>query len=160
MRSSKIIYSPDRHKLPMIIRARYAWTFFGLGLFASANLLLGGLYLLNEAIRDPLAASGMAIITSGFLLTLSAFLLTYLVWPRAKSCFETRAHPLDPGRDAFRCRVLTIPARTIHAPLDAIRAPLQPRLAPPLRTTRFTRVHGTASSVPPVASDDVSRVRQ
>jgi hypothetical protein len=74
MRSSRTIYVPDRQNLPMIIRAHYAWTFLGLGLFTSANLLFGGLYLLDEAIRNPLRASGMAVIISGFLLALSAFM--------------------------------------------------------------------------------------
>ena len=61
-----------------------------MGLLAAINLFFGGIYLLNEAIRDLLAASGTVIVTAGFLLALGSFVLLYLVWPSAKSALEGR----------------------------------------------------------------------
>lgn len=72
---------------------RFEWTFFGLDLFAAINLFLCGAYLLAEAIRDPLEASEAGVIAAGFTLALASFLLTYLVWPRAKYVFGRDPDP-------------------------------------------------------------------
>ena len=71
-------------EVPLVVRARFERTFFGLGAFAALILLLGGGYLMAEALLDPLGASDMAVLTAGFALALSGFLLVYLVWPRTR----------------------------------------------------------------------------
>jgi uncharacterized BrkB/YihY/UPF0761 family membrane protein len=81
-----------RRRAPLAVRARFEWTFFSTGLFATVILFCCGAYLLTEAISDPPDpfASGTVIVTAGFILSLASFLLTYLVWPKAKTVF-TRA---------------------------------------------------------------------
>lgn len=116
MPASRRVYVHHRCSTPLAIRTRFEWTFFGLGLFAATNLLLLGAYLLSEALRDPLDASGMAIVTAGFLLALASFLLTYIVWPRAKSVLA-REQTLDRQKVTVRGPVLNAYEPGAHAPL-------------------------------------------
>jgi hypothetical protein len=88
MEDERRFYVHNPRPSPLALRARFAWTFFGLGLFAAINLFLFVAYLLSEALRDPLDATGIAIVTAGFMPALAGFLLVYIVWPRAKSVFE------------------------------------------------------------------------
>jgi hypothetical protein len=83
MRATRIEVLHGR-EVPLVVRARFERTFFGLGAFAGLVLLLGGGYLMMEALLDPLGASDMAVLTAGLALALSSFLLVYLVWPRRK----------------------------------------------------------------------------
>jgi hypothetical protein len=79
-------------EVPLVVRARFERTFFGLGAFAGLVLLLGGGYLMTEALLDPLGASDMAVLTAGLALALSSFLLVYLVWPRRTMEMARREH--------------------------------------------------------------------
>jgi hypothetical protein len=47
-------------------------------------LLLGGGYLMTEALLDPLGASDVAVLVAGFALALSSFVVVYFVWPRGR----------------------------------------------------------------------------
>jgi hypothetical protein len=76
--------------VPLVVRSRFEHTFLGLGSFAGLILLLGGGYLMAEALLDPLGASDMGVLTAGFALALSSFLLVYLVWPRSKMALAKR----------------------------------------------------------------------
>lgn len=64
-------------EVPLVVRARFERTFWGLVTFAGLILLLGGRYLMIEALLDPLGASDMAVLTAGLALALalSSFLL-------------------------------------------------------------------------------------
>ena len=120
MRAARSMHERNRHRIPLVMRARFERTFFGLGLFAAFILFLGGAYLLTEAIRDPLKASEAAVICSGFTLSLASFLLTYLVWPRAKSALEK--DPDSPRhRESVRGAVLTVYGQELHTRIDAKR---------------------------------------
>ena len=82
MRTTRIEEMQDRGKIPLVVRARFERTFLGLGVFAALILLVGGAYLMAEALMDPIGASDMAVLTAGFALSLSSFLLVYLVLPQ------------------------------------------------------------------------------
>lgn len=106
MRNERVIYVQDRHRTPLALRARFAWMFFGTGLFAAINLFLMGAYFLLEAVRDPLDSSPASIVTGSFMLTLAFFLLAYLTLPRVKAFFVHQAR-IEPRRP-FNVQVLTI----------------------------------------------------
>ena len=106
MRNERVIYVQDRHRTPLALRARFAWTFFGTGLFAAINLFLMGIYFLLEAVRDPLDSSPASIVAGSFMLTLAFFLLAYLTLPRVKAFFVHQAR-IEPRRP-FNVQVLTI----------------------------------------------------
>lgn len=95
-------------------------TFFGLGLFAAINLFLCGVYLLREAIRDPLEASEAGVITAGFTLALASFLVTYLVWPRAKYALG-RDPKLTEHGESLHGAVLTVSGGTVYRQVAAKR---------------------------------------
>jgi hypothetical protein len=90
MQSNRILSAQDVRTLRFVLRSRFTWTFFDMGRFAALCLLFCGVYLLADAIREPLEASETVILTGGFTLAFASFLLTYLVWPRATD-FRKRA---------------------------------------------------------------------
>jgi hypothetical protein len=45
-------------------------------------VLVGGGYLLADAIREPLEASEVAVLVAGVALALGGFAIVYLFWPR------------------------------------------------------------------------------
>jgi len=90
MRATRIEVLLHGREVPLVVRARFERTFFGLGAFAGLILLLGGGYLMAEALLDPLGASDLGVLTAGFSLALSSFLLVYLVWPRTKMALAKR----------------------------------------------------------------------
>jgi hypothetical protein len=96
-----------RRDVPLVVRAQFERTFFGLGAFAGLALLLGGGYLMMEALLDPLGASDMAVLTAGLALALSSFLLVYLVWPRKKMALARR-EPFGAAEDKWKRPVVTI----------------------------------------------------
>lgn len=84
MKARRVELVHGRDKLPLVVRARFETTFFGIGTFLAVVLLFTGGYLLAETFLNPLGASDMGLIAAGFVLALSSFLLVYLVRPRAK----------------------------------------------------------------------------
>jgi membrane protein implicated in regulation of membrane protease activity len=118
MRAARSKRERNRHRIPLVMRARFERTFFGLGLFAALSLFLCGAYLLTEAIRDPLEASESAVICAGFTLSLASFVLTYLVWPRAKSVLEKDQDSPRHRRNVHGA-VLTVYGQTVHTRLEA-----------------------------------------
>jgi hypothetical protein len=109
MDAKRKIYLRRRRRAPLAVRARFEWTFFSTGLFATVILFCCGAYLLTEAISDPPDpfASGTVIVTAGFILSLASFLLTYLVWPRAKTAFARSEH-FHWQREVFRGPVVNV----------------------------------------------------
>ncbi|HTQ95327.1 MAG TPA: hypothetical protein VMH89_00900 [Candidatus Acidoferrum sp.] len=98
MRAIRVELLHHRERVPLVIRARFERTFFGVGSFAGVALLLGGLYLLRAAFQDPFGAADVRVLVAGFALALASFLLVYLVWPRGKMALarrERRSHALE-----------------------------------------------------------------
>jgi hypothetical protein len=98
MRAIRVELLHQRERVPLVIRARFERTFFGVGSFAGVVLLLGGLYLLRAAFQDPFGAADVRVLVAGFALALASFLLVYLVWPRGKMALarrERRFHALE-----------------------------------------------------------------
>lgn len=93
MRSTRIGVLHGRNEIPLVVRARFEKTFWGLGAFAGMVLLLGGAYLMREALMDPLGASDVGVLTAGLALALSSFLLVYLVRPKGR--MELARHEPD-----------------------------------------------------------------
>ena len=82
MGTTRVEMQNERDRIPLVVRARFERTFFGLGLFAAATLFLCGAYLLTEAMRYPLESSEVAVLIAGFALAFASFVITYLAWPR------------------------------------------------------------------------------
>ncbi|HVM74449.1 MAG TPA: hypothetical protein VMT75_02330 [Candidatus Saccharimonadales bacterium] len=82
MRAIRIEVVRERSEMPLVLRARFERTFFGLGLSFATVLLAGGAYLLDDAVSDPLEASATAVLVAGLSLALGGFAIVYLVWPR------------------------------------------------------------------------------
>jgi hypothetical protein len=106
MRATRIDVLHGR-EVPLVMRGRFERTFFGLGAFAGLVLLLGGGYLMMEALLDPLGASDMAVLTAGLALALSSFLLVYLVWPRRKMELA-RPEQFEIGEEKWPRPIVTI----------------------------------------------------
>jgi hypothetical protein len=84
MRTTRIEVLHSREQIPLVVRSSFERTFLGLGAFAAAILLAGGAYLMTEALIDPLGASDLAVLAAGFALSLSSFLVVYLVLPQRR----------------------------------------------------------------------------
>jgi hypothetical protein len=113
MRTTRIEVLQHRGNIPLVVRARFERTFFGLGAFAAVILLAGGAYLMAEALIDPIGASDMAVLTAGFALSLSSFLLVYLVLPRRK--IQIAKRELEESADErWKGPVLTVYSETMH----------------------------------------------
>ena len=84
MAFSRIEVMHARSNMPLVERGRTERTFMGLGAFAATVLLLGGGYLMTEALLNPLSASDVGVLTAGFALALASFLLVYLLSPRRR----------------------------------------------------------------------------
>jgi hypothetical protein len=56
-------------------------TFGGLATFLVLTFLFSGIYLLEDAVADPLAAQAAALIFAAFIIALAAILLFYLIRP-------------------------------------------------------------------------------
>ncbi|MGB7731451.1 MAG: hypothetical protein WBL50_25750 [Candidatus Acidiferrum sp.] len=84
MAFSRIEVMHARSNMPLVERGRTERTFMGLGAFAATVLLLGGGYLMTEALLNPLSASDVGVLTAGFALALASFLSVYLLSPRRR----------------------------------------------------------------------------
>jgi hypothetical protein len=120
MRAMRIEVLHQR-EVPLVVRARFERTFFGLGAFAGLILLLGGGYLMAEALLDPLGASDLGVLTAGFSLALSSFLLVYLVWPRRRMAMAKREQT-EADEEPLKAPVLTLYGETVQSRALAKRA--------------------------------------
>jgi uncharacterized BrkB/YihY/UPF0761 family membrane protein len=82
MRAASVQRVP-RHK-PLVIRGGLARTFGSLASFIAILFLLSGLYLLRDALENPLDAQAPALLAAAFSITLAAILLYYLLKPRRR----------------------------------------------------------------------------
>jgi hypothetical protein len=71
-----------RHRSrPLVVRGSLGRTFGGLAWFAAILFLLLGIYILDDALANPVAAETAAIITAACSISLAAIMLFYLVKP-------------------------------------------------------------------------------
>jgi uncharacterized membrane protein YbhN (UPF0104 family) len=82
---------PPRYHFPsgrpsnaLIVRAGAARTFGSLGGFLATLFLGGGIYLLQEALNDPLRAEAIGLISGAFIIALATMLIYFIFSPRAK----------------------------------------------------------------------------
>jgi len=149
-----------RHKIPLVLRARFAWTFFGLGLFSAVNLFLLGSYLLSSAIRDPLKASPGDIVCAGFMLALAGFLFAYLVSPRIKALFG-KSPDFARHQGTFAGPVLTVYGETLRSQIETEHAlTLAKQIPPRCELTPLRRAPAPADSAPPGEYDGAARARR
>ena len=117
MRAVRIEVVHDADKLPLVLKARFERTFFGLGLFIASVLLATGGYLLTDAIREPLEASEAAVLVAGLALALGAFAIVFLLWPRSHLAI---AHRNELERfDDWKNYVLTAHGESVQNRLEA-----------------------------------------
>jgi hypothetical protein len=159
MEEERVIHI-QRPKIPLVLRARFAWTFFGAGLFAAINLFLIGFYLLKEAIRDPLHASGAVIVSAGFMLALAGFLFVYLLRPRVEAAFVTQSD-WEPHPNQWPTRILTVQKEEARQEIEVKQALGFERQLPPVReAVTLRRALAPADSGLPARYDDGARVPQ
>ena len=120
MRATRIEILNERNRMPLVLRARFERTFFGLGLFAAINLFLCGTYLLMKALYDPLESTDTSVLVAGFMLALASFLITYLIWPRGRSALA-RHDDSDPRPAYPKDPLFTVEAEAVQARLEARR---------------------------------------
>jgi len=77
-----------RQHTPLVVRASLPRTFWSLGAFVELGLVLCGVYLLAEAVLEPLEADQASIISAGVILALASVLLFYMVRPRRKKALS------------------------------------------------------------------------
>jgi uncharacterized membrane protein YbhN (UPF0104 family) len=68
----------------LIVRAGVARTFGSLGGFLATLFLGGGIYLLQEALSDPLQAQAVGLISGAFIIALATMLIYFIFSPRTK----------------------------------------------------------------------------
>lgn len=118
MRTMRMEVLTEQDREPLVVRSRFERTFFGLGLFAAVTLFLWGAYLLTEAIRNPLRATGVAVLVAGFMLALASFLMAFLVWPRGRRALARDEDP-DEDFEYTRGPVLSVYGVAVQERLDA-----------------------------------------
>ena len=82
MRTARMETEFNHGRVPLVVRGSLPNTFWSLGMFVEINLCLCGMYLLSEAIREPLAADQVTVLGAGVILALATFLMIYLVRPK------------------------------------------------------------------------------
>lgn len=70
---------------PLALRGGLARTFGGLATFVVVTFLCWGIYLLEDAFANPLAAQAVALIFGAFIIALATILLFYLIKPGSRS---------------------------------------------------------------------------
>jgi hypothetical protein len=93
------------NKNTLVARAGVARTFGGLGGFLALVFLGAGIYLLQEALGDPVRAQAVGLIAGAFIIALSTILLYFIFSPRpgyrrnkSGKVPVHRPHKLAPGQ--------------------------------------------------------------
>jgi hypothetical protein len=108
---------------PLVVRTSFARTFFGLVLFATVVLMLGGIYLFTEVMLEPLKAADTSIIASGFTVAVGETLMTFLIQPGKREALA-KPEKENAGHGLFRR-----PLRTIRGTRMPARKRAEPALA-------------------------------
>jgi len=87
--------SPAAARSPQSLAARggLVRTFGGLATFLVLTFLCAGIYLLEDAVANPLAAQAAALIFGAFITALAAILLFYLIRPENGAPTSRPQHP-------------------------------------------------------------------
>ena len=125
MRVVRIEVVHHDNKVPLVLRARFERTFMGFGLCIASVLLAGGAYLLVDAIREPLEASEVSVLVAGLALSLGAFAILFLVWPRGHLAIAHR-HEVERVDDEWKSYVLTAYGESVQNRLEARRVVEEP----------------------------------
>jgi hypothetical protein len=67
-----------------VVRGGLARTFGGLASFLAVIFLCGGIYILEDALSNPVAAEAVAVIAGAFSIALATILLFYVLKPSAR----------------------------------------------------------------------------
>lgn len=78
---------------PLALRGGLARTFGGLAAFLVVTFLCWGIYLLEDAFVNPLAAQAVALIFGAFIIALGTILLFYLIKPGSRYRMANRQRP-------------------------------------------------------------------
>jgi|SRR5580704_7446916 hypothetical protein len=73
----------------LAVRGGLARTFGGLVSFLAVTFLCTGIYILDDAFANPLAAQAVALVAAAFIIALATILLFYLLKPKSKASKET-----------------------------------------------------------------------
>jgi hypothetical protein len=83
MRAGAIRHGPGvRPPKSLVVRGGLVRTFGGLASFLGLTFLCWGLYILRDALANPLDTGAAALISGAFIFTLAAMLLFFLIKPR------------------------------------------------------------------------------
>jgi hypothetical protein len=96
MRLEALHRPPPQHApRSLAVRGGLVRTFGGLATFLVLTFLCSGIYILEDAFADPLAAQAAALIFGAFSIALATILLYYLVKPRGepRRMGRERPHP-------------------------------------------------------------------
>lgn len=72
----------------LAVRGGLARTFGGLVSFLAVTFLCAGIYILDDAFADPLAAQAGALIAGAFIIALATILFFYLLKPESRASKE------------------------------------------------------------------------
>jgi len=89
--------SSERPPKSLVVRGGLARTFGGFAGFLVVVFLCGGLYILEDAFANPLAAGAAAVIAAAFIITLAAMLLYFLIKPGNRAQMEGPEPSIDPA---------------------------------------------------------------
>jgi len=115
MRAARMETALSHGRIPLVVKGSLPRTFWGLGMFVGINLFLFGMYLLAEAIREPLAADQATVVGAGIFLALAVFLLIYLVRFKCRAALAEREEDAD---ETFEMS-LTAHDEVIHTRVEA-----------------------------------------
>ncbi|HET8923468.1 MAG TPA: hypothetical protein VFN26_10790 [Candidatus Acidoferrum sp.] len=79
----------------LVVRGGIVRTFGGLACFLALTFLCAGIYILGDAMANPIEAQAAAVIAGAFTIALATILLFYLIKPREDSKTAAIRH----GRD-------------------------------------------------------------
>lgn len=101
MRAARMEPAFGHARTPLVVKGSLPKTFWALGMFVLINLSLFGIYLLTQAIREPLAADQVTVIGAGVSLALAAFLLLFLVRFKWKAALAEREDDEEDDDETF-----------------------------------------------------------
>ena len=87
-RSSSAVHSAKS----LVIRGGLVRTFGGLATFLVMTFFCAGVYMLRDAVANPLAAQAATLISGAFIIALAAILLFYLIRPENGAPTPRRQH--------------------------------------------------------------------
>lgn len=125
------------HSKPLVVRGGLARTFGGLAGFLAVIFLCGGIYILEDALANPVAAQATAVIAGAFSIALASILLFYLL--------KSSARPRSVA-DSHRSRAISL-----QTSLDLRKSSLMAEGEDSRRDLVYQRIYVDHSRIPPRA---------